>query len=106
MENIYDRAARKAIKLNPHHFLLWLLSGLDPDLRFARWLETQLVPFPGEPERRCDTVAELVSASGTQPPWACVVEPQGYAEALFLVRVLEYELRCHQELRHGPYGND
>jgi hypothetical protein len=51
-------------------------------------------------------VAELVSVSGTQSPWACVVEPQGYPDALFLVRVLEYKLRCHQELRHGPYGND
>jgi hypothetical protein len=85
MENIYDKAARKAIKLNPYGLLLRLLIGLDRDLRFARWLETQLVPFPGEPERRCDTVAELVSVSDTQPPWACVVEPQGYPDALFLI---------------------
>jgi hypothetical protein len=105
--NDYDKAERFAIKrLDPAGFLLWLLVGLDSDLVFARWLETQPAPFPGEPDRRCDTVAELVSRSGGQAPWACLVEPQGQAQADFLVRVLLYLLLLHQELRHGPHGQD
>ena len=73
---VYDQAARYASNLDPPGFLPWLLGGLDPDLVFRRWLDTQTIPFPGDPDRRCDTVAELVSASGTQPPWAVVNELQ------------------------------
>jgi len=74
--NVYDQAARFAAKLDPGGFLRWLLAGFDPDLTFTRWLETQTIPFPGEPDRRCDTVAELVPASGLAPPWAAVIEFQ------------------------------
>jgi hypothetical protein len=105
--NVYDQAERFAIKrLDPAGFLRWLLWGLDPDLVFYRWLETQLAPFPGEPDRRCDCVVEFVSASGTQPPWACLVEPQGQWQSVFLIRVLRYLLMLHEELRHGPHGQD
>lgn len=103
----FDQAERYAIKrLHPPGFLRWLLQGLDPDLAFARWLETQLAPFPGEPDRRCDCVAELVSLSGSQPPWAGLIEPQGQPQARFLVRVLQYLLGLHDELTHGPHGQD
>src|SRR5436309_98277 len=50
--------------------------------------------------------AELVSRSGTQPPWACLVEPQGQWEGSFLTRLLQYLLLLHDELRHGPHGQD
>lgn len=69
---------------------------------FTRWLETQLAPFPGEPDRRPDCVAEFVSASGTQPPWACLVEPQ----ADFLARVVQYLTLLHLELRTGWRDRD
>ena len=47
----FDQAERYAIKrLEPKGFLGWLLVGLDDDLVFTRWLETQLAPFPGEPD--------------------------------------------------------
>jgi hypothetical protein len=91
--NEYDPAARYAAKLDPPAFLSWLLAGLDPDLQFARWLDTQTIPFPGEPDRRCDTVAELVSASGTQPPWALVSEFQSRPDPDIGYRLLEYQGR-------------
>src|SRR5947209_243485 len=95
----YDEAERYAIKrLNPRGFLLWLLAGLDPDLVFKRWLETQVAPLPGEPPLRSDCVAEFVSASGSQPPWACLVEAQGQPQAYFSVRVLSYLTVLHEEL--------
>ncbi len=105
--NVYDQAERFAIKrLYSPGFLRWLLVGLDEDLVFSRWLDTQLAPFPGEPERRPDCVAEFVSRSGKQPPWVCLVEPQGQPQADFLARLLQYLMMLHQELRHGPYGQD
>src|SRR5262249_34212292 len=100
-------AERCAIRrLDPMGFLLWLLLGLDSDLVFSRWLDTQHAPFPGEPDRRCDCVAELVSQSHAQPPWACLVEPQGQWQTNFLSRAWQYVLMLHDELRHGPYGQD
>jgi hypothetical protein len=104
--NEYDPAARYGAKLDPPGFLSWLLAGLDPDLRFERWLDTQTIPFPGEPDRRCDTVAELVSASGTQPPWALVSEFQSRPDPDIGYRLLEYLGRLGRELRHGPYQRD
>src|SRR5262245_33205345 len=101
----YDQAERYAIKrIDPPGFLRWLLVGLDADLVFVRWLETQLAPFPGEPNRRPDCVAGFVSHSGTQAPWACLVEPQGQEQADFLVRVVQYLMVLHTELRTGPAG--
>jgi hypothetical protein len=38
--NDYDQAERVGIKIDPTGFLPGLLDRLDPDLVFARWLET------------------------------------------------------------------
>src|SRR5262249_13180221 len=48
---VYDQAARYAVKLDPAGLFRWLLPGLVPGLAFARWLDTQSVPFPGDPDR-------------------------------------------------------
>lgn len=104
--NVYDQAARFAAKLDPGGFLRWLLAGFDPDLTFTRWLETQTIPFPGEPDRRCDTVAELVPASGLAPPWAAVIEFQTRPDSDMPYRLPEYLGRLGRELRHGPHGRD
>ena len=104
--NIYDQAGRFAVKLAPAGLLRWRLPRLDADLIFARWLETQNIPFPGEPDRRCDTVAEMVSVSGQQPPWAFVIELQTEPEPSMQERELEYVLGVRRQLRHGPHGRD
>jgi hypothetical protein len=102
----FDQAARFAVKIDPAGFLHWLLPGLDVDLRFTRWLETQTIPFPGQPDRRCDTVAELTHTSGTAPSWMLILELQTEPDADILERLLEYLARARRELRYGPHGRD
>jgi hypothetical protein len=102
----YDQVEHIAIRLDAAGQMRWLVRGLHRDLSFARWLETQSSGAPGEKERRADLVAELVSQSGTQQPWACLVEAQGQREADLLLRALEYLARLGRELRHRPHGRD
>ncbi len=101
-----DRTARFALKIDPPEVMRWLLPKLDPDLAFTRWLDTEMIAFPGEPGRRCDTVAELVSRSGQAPPWALVVEVEARPRATIADRLLEYEGRLLRKLRHGPRRRD
>jgi hypothetical protein len=105
-ENVFDQAGRYVVKSDPEDFLRWLLPGLPGDVRFERWLDTHTIPFPGEPDRRCDTVAELVHAQGLAAPWALVNELQTRPDAEILDRLLEYLARARRELRHGPYRRD
>jgi hypothetical protein len=73
-----DDAERYAIhEVEPNDQLAWLLEEVDDDLVFFGWQPTQLTPPPGVPQLRCDCVAGLKSRSGTQPPWACLIEAQG-----------------------------
>ena len=101
-----EQTARYALKVAPAEALRWLLPDLDADLAFTRWLDTETIAFPGEPGRRCDTVAELVSRSGTTPPWALVLEVEARLRSTILDRVLEYEVRLLRKLRHGPHRRD
>src|SRR6185437_8001072 len=102
----FDQAARFAVKLDPVGFLRWLLPGLDTDLIFTRWRETQTIPFPGQPDRRCDTVAELAHASGAAPNWMLILELQTEPHPDIVARLLEYMARARGELRYGPHGRD
>ena len=71
--NDFDQAARHGVKLKPAVVLSWLFPRLR-QLRFARWHDSQSAPRPGEPERRCDTLAELIDPQGTSAPWTAVIE--------------------------------
>jgi hypothetical protein len=101
-----DATARHALKLRPPEPIRWLLPRLDVDLAYRRWLDTEMIAFPGEPKRRCDTVAELVSRSGTQAPWALVLEVESRPRATIRERLLEYEARVLRRKRHGPRRRD
>src|SRR5947199_8614987 len=101
-----DQTARFALKLAPAEALRWLLPRLDADLTFRRWLDTETIAFPGEPQRRCDTVAELVSRSGQSSPWAVVLEVEARPRSTILARLLKYLARLLRKLRHGPYLRD
>jgi hypothetical protein len=101
-----DQTARYALKVAPAEAIRWLLPGLDADLAFTRWLDTETIAFPGEPGRRCDTVAELVSHGGESAPWALVLEAEARPSPMILDRVLEYEARLLRRLRHGPHRRD
>lgn len=97
----FDQATRYAAKLDPPGFLRWLLSDLAPALAFRGWLDTRTLPFPGEPDRTCDTVAELAQGTTSDPWWALVIEFQAEPDPDMLDRLLEYLARVRRELRHG-----
>ena len=100
--NVYDQAARFAAKADPAGFLRWLVPGLPPGLEFRGWLDARTLPFPGEPDRTCDTVAELVDPSEPGARWALATEFQAEPDPEILDRLLEYLARLRRELRHGP----
>ena len=99
--NVFDQAARFALRPDPMGFLRWLVPGLDPALRFAEWLDTRTLPLPGEPDRTCDTVAALVR-DGEPTVWALVTEFQAEPDPEMLDRLLEYLARLRRGFRHGP----
>ena len=86
--NDYDRTARRAAKLDPLGFFCWLLRRFANHLRFERWMDTGTVPFPGDPERIGDTVAELASLHEASPPWALPVEFQAEPDPDMFGRLL------------------
>ena len=102
----FDVASRYAVKADAAGFLAWLLPDLEPRWRFRRWLDPQSAPRPGDPERRCDTIAELADAEQMSPPWAFVIELFTRPDADAVDRLLEYLGRFRRELRHGPYHQD
>lgn len=104
--NDFDLAARYALKDAPQAHIRWFLPKLDRCLRFADWLDSQSAPRPGEPERRCDTIAALHHEEGLCPPWALVLESFTGPDPDAIDRTLEYLGRFRRELRHGPHGHD
>ena len=104
--NVYDQAARYASKGDPAGFLRWLIPGLPPGLAFRGWLDARTLPFPGEPDRICDTVAELLEPADPPVRWALATEFQAEPDPDMLDRLLEYLARLRRELRHGPKRRD
>jgi hypothetical protein len=99
--NPFDQAARYTIRnLDAVGQFRWLLREAVRHWRWTGWLDTQTVPFPGEPERRIDTVAALARIAEDRPPVAAVVEFQTRPVGEMLERVAEYALRLRREL---PY---
>src|SRR5215813_13863992 len=99
--NVYDQAARYAAKLDPVGFLRWLLRGAS--LNFHGWLDARRLPFPGEADRICDTVACLEDPAVPGMLWAVPVEFALEPEADLFGRLLSYlgllwlEMRPTQE---------
>ncbi len=93
--NDFDQAARYTAKLDPSGFLRWLAPGMDPQLVFREWIDTRTLPFPGEPDRTCDTVAALAGPLGR---CAFVTEFQSHPHRWMLARLLEYLARLNLEL--------
>jgi hypothetical protein len=104
--NPFDQSARFVAKADPAGLLRWLVPGLPVSLAFRGWLDTRTLPFPGEPDRVCDTVAELVDPADPSTRWALATEFQAEPDAQILDRLLEYLARLRRELRHGPRRRD
>jgi hypothetical protein len=104
--NDFDQASRFQVKRYPDAHLEWLFPRTAQVMRWARWLDSQSAPRPGEPDRRCDTIAELVHREGRTHPRALVIELFTLADAEALDRTVEYLWRFRRDLRHGPHGQD
>jgi hypothetical protein len=102
--NPFDQASRYAARqLDEAGFINWLFLASLRQWRWKGWLETESIPFPGEPERRCDTVAVFERIAGGAPPVAAVIEFQTRPQGDMLERVAEYALRVRRE---KPYQRD
>jgi hypothetical protein len=95
--NPYDQASRYAAKMDPAGFLCWLLRVMALPLPFRGWLDTRTLPFPGEPDRICDTVAWLGQAAALS--WAVVVEFCYEPDERMFGRLLTYLGRLWLERR-------
>jgi len=97
----YDQATRYLIRRAPLAFFPWVVSRLLPAWRFLRFLEPNTIAFPGEPERVCDTVAELARGGRARERLLADVEAQAAPHPDMLERLGEYAYRLRRELRHG-----
>ena len=101
---VYDQAGRYIIKPRPGPFFSWRAEALWRAWRFVRWQDTRTLPFPGEPDRICDTVAEFEHRTDPQRRCLVDVEVQAKPDADLLERLGEYAFRLRRELRHGSGG--
>src|ERR1043165_6340450 len=76
----YDQAARYLLLKAGALLFFWLLRLTSAQVRFERWLPTQLT-LPGTPERLCDGIAELVDLKRGGLPFAAVLEVQTIPDA-------------------------
>ncbi len=74
--NDFDQAARFAVRMDAAGFFRWLIPDLPQTVVFQRWLDTRTVPFPGEGDRTCDTVAEFVDTARPDIVYAMPIEFQ------------------------------
>jgi hypothetical protein len=95
----FDQAARYAARrLDPAGLLRWLLGEeFARAWEYAGWLDTQAVPFPGEKDRRCDTVFAFERRAHDWGPLAVVVEFMTEPRRVILRRLADYALRVHED---------
>jgi hypothetical protein len=99
--NPFDQAARYAAhRLDEPGFLDWLLPRVTARHDFHRWLNTRNTPFPGEPERVCDTVAAWTHKQGTAPPLATVIEFLSQPGTKFLEHLADYTFAVRRDHPH------
>lgn len=99
VKNPFDQASRYVTKQDPVGFLAWLVPGLRPTIRFQDWLDTRSLPFPGEGDRTCDTVACLLDPEPAGASWALVIEFEIEPDGEMFGRLLEFLGRLWRERR-------
>ncbi len=83
----YDQAARYLLLRAGALLFFWLLRLTAGQLRFERWLPTQLT-LPGTRQRLCDGIAELVDLQRGGLPFAGILEVQTVPDATMTGRLL------------------
>src|SRR5262249_52594617 len=83
-------------------FLTWRAPALWAAWTFVGWQDTRALPFPGAPDRVCDTVAEFEHAAARGRRSLVDVELQARPDADMLERLGEYAFMLRRERRHGP----
>jgi len=99
----FDQAARYAVRHlgDDAGFFRWVFGArFALAWRYRTWLDTQAVPFPGEPDRRCDTVAGFDRSAGDQPPLAAIIEFMSRTRTVTLRRLAQYGLQVQQDCPH------
>jgi hypothetical protein len=104
--NVYDQASQFLLDLDPLALLCWLLRVAAGALTFDRWLNTRSIPWPGQPDRFCDTVAELRDLLDGERPWALVAEVQLEPDPEMFGRLLEYRGIVWRTLRPSKLPGD
>ncbi len=102
----YDRASRYLLRRNPLALLAWLLKMRETQLTFVQWLDTRRLPWPGQPDRTCDTVAWLTDPARNGLPWAIPVEFQLTPDAEMFGRLMVYLGQVWLELRPSDLPGD
>jgi hypothetical protein len=103
--NRFDQACRYTAKLDAIAFLCWLLHEDPTGLRFRTWLDTRTLPFPGDPERTCDTVAWLADVDPAIE-WALVLEFCLAPDEKLFGRLLVYLGQLWREKRPTDAGSE
>jgi hypothetical protein len=101
----HGQASRYTAKLDAVGFLCWLLREDAAELRFRTWLDTRTLPFPGELERTCDTVAWLADADPAIE-WAVPVEFSLEPIGEMFGRLLVYLGQLWLEIRPTTAGKE
>ncbi len=83
----YDQAARYLLRRAEALLFYWQLRLNPTQLRFERWLPTQLT-LPGIKERLCDGIAELADLQQGGRPFAGILEVQTVPDATMAGRLL------------------
>jgi hypothetical protein len=101
---VFDQAARYACRLDPAGFARWAVPAFAARFAFARWADTRTVPFPREPDRTCDTVAEFAAVADPGDRRLVDFEFQAEPDPDILERLAEYALRLRGEVRPAAGG--
>lgn len=100
----FDQACAYLMHLGKIHMILWLLGLKLGDMKFESWLRTKNIPWPGQENRTCDTVAHLTDERTHGIPWMIVIEFQIEADELMFGRLLGYIGSCwivHKPSKHS-----
>jgi hypothetical protein len=98
LANLYDRLGRHIVKANPLDHKEMTIPN-SPKQQFGQWQDTQMVPYPGSPDQRCDTVASIIDTESYGQPWLVAYELKTKPELRSRSQLLGYMASLEEELK-------